>query len=408
MNSITVTASEHPLQGSVNLPLSKSISNRALIIAALSDGLVDHGPLSEAEDTVLLKKLLAQAADGSEQKLFCGNAGTVLRFLTAYLAIRPGKWVLDGDERMRQRPVGPLVDALQQLGADIKYEKEEGYPPLIIHGKELAGGRVQLNADISSQYTSALMMIAPMMRKGLQIQLRGGTVSLPYIYMTERMMSLAGASIKLDLPDIRVKSKAFTKSSLPAELDWSAAAAWYQVVSLSKKAKIFIPGLRENTLQGDQVMHKYFLLLGVETEFKPKGAFLSKSHWCGQACNFDLTGYPDLAPALIVTAAARGKKGHFMGLVNLRIKESDRMGAIATELEKAGVKCTIYQDELFFDPQILNITQPVETYNDHRIAMAFAPLAMLGRPVTINNPEVVRKSYPHFWEELKKVLRVEG
>ena len=407
MASIKLIAKTAHISGEVNLPLSKSISNRALIISAISGGLVHHGPLSDADDTVLLRKLLQQISEGKDHHINCGNAGTVFRFLTAYLAMTGGSWILDGDERMRHRPIGPLVDALLKLGAEIIYAGHKGYPPLKINGKPLTGKKVFVNSDTSSQFISALMMIAPVLPEGLIIELMEVPASISYIYLTAEMMTMTGVDVEQRFPSIHIPAGAYKKCTLPAEADWSSAAFWYELMALSKGGQLLLRGLKEGSFQGDSVLERYFRSFGVETSYQPEGALITKTRPLNTVINFDLISCPDLAPAMIVTAAALGFEGNFIELNSLRIKESDRLEAIKNELGKAGIKCTITEDSLSFLPQKMEVTQPVDTYNDHRIAMAFAPLAILGKPITVNDPEVVSKSYPGFWNELQKVLGVE-
>ncbi len=358
------------------------------------------------DDTVLLLKLLKQIKEAKNPNLNAGNAGTAYRFLTAYLAITPGKWTLDGDERMRERPIGPLVDALHDLGADIEYLEEEGYPPLQITGKMLNGGNVFMYAGTSSQYISALMMVAPLFILGLNICILNQVTSVPYIKMTASMMKAAGAEVEMNIPTIRISGN-YKAATLPSESDWSAAAFWYELLALSKDGELLLKGLKEKSLQGDSVLSRYFLSLGIETEFNDEGALIRKGFFFDAHSNFDLADYPDIVPVCAVTAAAKGNNGMFIGIAGLKYKETDRLQALAQELGKAGITCTVSDDEIIFKAQKMEISEPFETYNDHRMAMAFAPLAILGQPVTVNNPEVVSKSYPGYWEELKKVLSVE-
>lgn len=407
MKSVTLRPLTEKLVTDINLPLSKSISNRALIISALSRGSVDPGTLSSADDTKLMAELLFQSIEGKNNTLHAANSGTVFRFLTAYLSIQNGEWILDGDERMRQRPVAPLVNALKQLGVKISYLGKRGYPPLKITGSSLKGGDVSIASDISSQYISALMMIGPLMKNGLRIRLDSTPVSLPYIQMTESLMLKSGAKVVLDPPYIHISGSGYGTGILPHEADWSAATFWYELFCLSREKSMFLNGLQETRLQGDSVVLKYFRLLGVETDFRGGGAWLTKFIRPMANINAYLSDHPDLAPALIVATAARRKAGNFYGMGHLRHKESDRIHAIIAELNKTGIQFTVTEDSLTFEAQKMNISEAFDTYADHRMAMAFAPLAILGQPVTINNPEVVSKSYPDFWEELRKVLSVE-
>jgi 3-phosphoshikimate 1-carboxyvinyltransferase len=296
---------------------------------------------------------------------------------------------------------------LNSLGANILYTNKSGFPPLLIKSAFLKGGEVNVDASKSSQFVSALMMIGPAMKNGLQIQLDDDPASLPYIRMTEKLMLSSGAKVLLGNHTIMVNGTGYGHAILPNEADWSAAAFWYEIFALSREKNMFIDSLEEKSLQGDAMAERYFRMLGVETVFRGGGAWLSKFYWSGDVIRADLSYNPDLAPALIVATAARRKAGEFTGLKNLRYKESDRLHALLTELGKAGIACNSTSGSLSFEAQQMNITEPLNTYDDHRLAMAFAPLAFMGTPVTINDPDVVSKSYPGFWDEIQKVLSVE-
>ncbi len=412
MSSITIPPGPEDgmIQGRVELPLSKSISNRALMMHAISGGKVSTGPISQADDTRLLQKLLEQIAEGKDHELHAGNAGTVYRFLLPYLCNTPGEWTLDGDERMRERPIGPLVDALFQMNAEIDYLGKEGYPPLRIRGRKLQGGEVFIDTSLSSQFTSALMMIGPVLENPLKLGLYGSGVSIPYNYMTARLMRAAGIEVSIDLPYIEIPVGTFRAAELPHEADWSAAMPWYSVVALSRGGQLTIRGLDEESMQGDRVLADYGRLLHVDTEFRSNGVILKKDPYFNleRVANFDLSACPDLAPGLIVTAAAKGFAGEFIGLSTLKNKESDRLEALATELGKNGIKCRFTDDTFFLESSQMNIREPFNTYGDHRLAMAFAPLAMLGKPISIHTPEVVSKSYPGFWKDLEGLIKAQG
>lgn len=406
MRSLTITSPGRELHGYVSLPLSKSISNRSLIISWLSGGKVTTGDLSAAEDTILLQHLIRQIDEAEDNMIYSCNAGTVYRFLAAILAITPGDWLLDGDERMCQRPVAPLVDALRVLGAQIEYTNKEGFPPLSIKGKTLEGGMVRIRADVSSQFISALLMIGPLMNKGIEILLEGEIVSEPYLRLTTNMMRIAGIKLQMLKSLIMVRPGSYRPCTFQSEADWSAAASWYSVMALAENGSLMLKGLKQNSLQGDQMLASYFKMLGVITEYQEDGVHISKQKAISREVHFDLGSTPDLAPSIIVTAAALGYKGYFTGLKTLHIKESDRIVAIADELGRNGFKCSITPDTLTFSAQELLMKYPVETYDDHRIAMAFAPLAIMGHPVIILNPGVVMKSYPGFWDEMEKFFSV--
>jgi 3-phosphoshikimate 1-carboxyvinyltransferase len=403
MSAITIRADAGKVTGTVGLPLSKSISNRALIISALSRESVHPGELSSAEDTVMLKDILPRCATTDTCELDAGNAGTVFRFLTAYLAATPGEYLLEGHTRMHERPIAPLVDALHQLGAEIEYTGKRGFPPLRIRGKKLKGGKVSISPGLSSQFVSALMMIGPAMPGGLAITIESTPGSLPYIEMTAQMMLRAGAEINSGPHAIHISGSGYGNARLPSEADWSAAAFWYQLLALSCGESLLLEGLIQDSIQGDKRSVEYFRPLGIETSFTGEGALITKSADRVKYIHLNLKDCPDLAPPLILTAAASGIRGEFHGLEALRAKESDRLKALAAELEKAGVKCDVTSGSITFQPQKMTIPKAFDTYGDHRLAMAFAPLAILGSPVTIKDASAVNKSYPGYWKELKKI-----
>ncbi|NQT77184.1 MAG: 3-phosphoshikimate 1-carboxyvinyltransferase [Bacteroidetes bacterium] len=404
IKSIKIKAADRHIAGEVEIPLSKSISNRALMIHTLSGGRVKFKHLSDAADTVLMQKLLAQINEKKDFILDAKNSGTVFRFLTAYLAITEGQWLLKGNKRMLDRPVGPLVEALQRLGAEITYAGKAGFPPLHITGKQLEGGSIKVKAEPSSQFISAMMMIAPLLPSGLEIHLEGKAVSTPYLNMTAEMMKTAGINVDMQLPIIKIPGRDYGKCTLPEENDWSAAAFWYEAIALSEKGSIFLPGLKKHLLQGDSEVANIFRAFGVNTQYSDSGVLITKTGTEVKDIKVDLSQHPDLALPVIVTAAALGLNSVFTGLASLRIKESDRLAMLYTELEKTGVSCKMTNNSLSFSAQKMHISKAVSTYGDHRMAMAFAPLALLGDPVLINDPEVVSKSYPGFWKELQKVL----
>lgn len=407
MRSLTLTATVRNINGTVALPLSKSISNRALAISWLSHGQVNSGELSAADDTVLFSKLLKQVDEGRSRELHAANAGTVFRFLTAMLAVTPGEWILDGDQRMRKRPIGPLVDALRQLGAAIDYLGNTGYPPIRIRGEKLKGGRVTIAGNISSQFISSLLMIGPVMEKGIDVFVEGEIVSSPYLWLTMDMMKHAGISIR-ETPSFRVIGNPYKPTTLPSATDWSSASPWYALMALADKGSLILRGLEEKSRQADSALAEFFIMFGIESRWVDEGVLLTKRKIIKESVNFDLSLTPDIAPSIIVTAAALGYKGHFTGLKTLRIKESDRVDALSAELGKNGFICQTTADTLSFPAQELVISKAVDTYQDHRIAMAFAPLALLGKPLVINDPEVVKKSYPGFWEEMAKLVSIKN
>jgi 3-phosphoshikimate 1-carboxyvinyltransferase len=416
MKIVTVSIDKKALKGTVRLPAAKSISNRVLMIRALSGSDFPIGNLSEADDTVLLTALL-EKIDGYKRNKACeldtANAGTVMRFLTAWLSLRPGRWVLTGSDRMRERPIGILVEALNSLGADIEYLSKPGYPPLLIKGKTLKGGELTVDAGISSQYISALLMIAPELQGGLTIRYKNRPVSMPYINMTVRLMKIFGVRVEPGKNCMMVPESKYSAAPFEVESDWSSAAFWYEAAALSPDVKLELPGLIEKSLQGDSILPGIYANFGLSTRFTPGGVTITRDGRKAEGFYFDFTDHPDLAPAVITTCAALGIRGRFEGLSSLRIKETDRIAALKSEYEKLGVE--VESAEVTDMLQSIEIAphkkrgspKPVnplfETYGDHRMAMTFAPLALKFGPVRISNPDVVTKSYPGFWEELKGV-----
>ena len=411
---ITLSHLSHKLNCEIILPASKSISNRLLIINFLSGNKTHPSQLSEAADTRTMYDLLEKISrsDITEDPVILDvkNAGTVMRFLTALLSITPGNWLLTGSERMQQRPVKPLVDALLRLGATISYSNNEGYPPLLIQGNSnLNKHTVSISAGMSSQFISALMMIAPNLPQGLTIDLQGDIISSAYIAMTKALMERAGAGVEFEGNQVTVyiKKYALSESQNRIEPDWSAAAFWYQMVALSAEAEVVLRDLSDNSVQGDAVLPEIFSNLGVKSTFHGNGVTLTKS---GKqivhdfACDF--TNCPDLAQAVVVTCAALKINASLTGLKTLRIKETDRIQALQNELLKVGCLISAGEDTIFIKSGDCNIGTPdnfiaIETYDDHRMAMAFAPLALLLDKITICDPGVVSKSYPGFWNDMK-------
>ena len=390
------------LTGEVRVSPSKSESNRALLINALSGGKITLKNLSDAQDTVTMNMLLKK-----NRKVWdVIDAGTTMRFSTAYLAVKEEDRIITGSERMRERPIGPLVDALRQIGADIAYEEKEGYPPLKINKlTKQTATKISIPGNISSQYISALLMIAPTLPKGLQIELTSEVFSRPYIEMTLDLMKAFGVENTWSKNIIKIKKGEYEASEYTIEGDWSGASYWYSFVALSKdeKSSITIPKLRTYSSQGDRRIAEIMLQLGVTTEFEHQKIRLTKSEMSFEPINLDMRDCPDLAQTIMVVEAAKEKIVHFTGLESLKIKETDRIQAMKNELNKIGADLIEENSTWQLIPSlILPKEVKVETYEDHRMAMAFAPLCQL-MDVTIQEPGVVRKSYPGFWEELKKV-----
>jgi 3-phosphoshikimate 1-carboxyvinyltransferase len=381
----------------VILPPSKSLANRQLIIAALAGEPIRSDFPGQANDTQILKELLLQS--GSIYNT--GMAGTAFRFLTAYLSLKPGIHVLTGEERMLQRPIGPLVKVLNELGAKITFLEKDGYPPLQIEGGFLIGGKAEIPGDISSQYISALLMVAPLMQKGLELRILKPYYSEPYVDMTMMLMEKNGIEIEEIDEVYKIVPQQYRLSEIAIEPDWSAASYWYEMVALGVIESVILPGLSPYSLQGDSICAMYFEGLGVSSDYIEAGSILRKSGlpWSERA-RIDFQDCPDLAQTLVCTCAGMGMKGHFSGIKSLRIKETDRVAALVNELAKLGVTCITGDDFIEITEFGEVQSRTIETYNDHRMAMAFAPLAFKFGPLDIKNPEIVAKSYPGYWEDL--------
>ena len=401
------------LKGTIKLPASKSISNRILIIRDLCEHPFDITNLSGSDDTLILKNLLRKTNSRNKDpiKLDCGNAGTAFRFLTAFLANRPGIWELTGSARMKLRPVKILVDALTNLGANIQYKGQIGFPPLLIKGKTLKGGIVNIDATTSSQYISALLMIAPVFANGLELHLLGETTSLPYIEMTLQVIKKMGIDFEYRDNTIKIPPQKYLDRDFKVEADWSSAAYWYELAAFSHEADIFLHGLKKDSCQGDAALPKIYEHFGIKTQFGGKGARLTKKGKATEYFNFDFTNFPDLAQPVTVTCAGLNIPGKFIVPKNLRIKETDRINALQSELKKLGHKTERKEKEKHFVLSLPQTEKPItknnpvtiKTYDDHRMAMAFAPLCLLYPRLQIENPDVVSKSYPGFWKDLKRM-----
>ncbi len=396
--------------GAIHLTGSKSECNRALILNALSKGIVEINNISSAEDTQTLFHILEiqKLNTGSQlQTIDIGPAGTAMRFLTAYFAVTGKEIVLTGTERMKQRPIGLLVDALRDLGAKIDYTEKEGYPPLqFYNGFRQQKKHIRLQGDVSSQYITALLLIAPTLPLGLELEIVGELTSRPYVEMTLSMLKETGISYQWNGQTLVIEPQFFQPATLIVEPDWSAASYWYAIAALSENAEITLPYLKKNSLQGDSAIAEIMEHFGVSTEFAEDGIKLVKKATTTFTQNFfDLKDCPDLAQTVVVCAAALGLNATFTGLETLKIKETDRVKALQDELAKIGVQFTETTKNYHLDCSNLHFPDKVsvKTYEDHRMAMAFAPLALCVKQVEIEEPNVVGKSYPSFWEDLKKV-----
>lgn len=427
----------------INLPASKSISNRVLILSALCNDNTKHltlntkssnksvtdgiENLATCDDTKVVKNAFA---DGLPYEINIGAAGTAMRFMTAFLAQCDGEeHVITGTERMKHRPIKVLVEALRSIGASIEYVGEEGFPPLKIQGKRLKGGYLSVPGDISSQYISALLMIAPMLEEGLKLHLTGDICSRPYIDLTLSIMQDFGANAHWhDNDDIIIEPTGYKKRSYRVENDWSAASYWYEIFALLtargdtncntnsdynedfdlEENEVVIEGLMDSSRQGDSGIRYLFNLLGVKSVFESRNVIsdvtLKPAITRVAKLEYDFVNIPDMAQTFVVTCCALGIHFHFTGLASLKIKETDRIEALKVELRKVGYVIEDRNDsELIWNGETCEPSfAPIDTYEDHRMAMAFAPLALKYGKIEINNPEVVSKSYPDFWEDLQK------
>ena len=393
------------INAQIMLPASKSISNRALIINALANGTHPLENLSDCDDTQVMLRAL-QAQPGETIDIMA--AGTAMRFLTAYLSVTPGDRIITGTQRMKQRPIGILVDALRELGANIEYVEKEGFPPLRIQGTTLTKSHISLPGNISSQYISALLMIAPTLKNGLQVTLTGDIISRPYIDLTLQLMKDFGAQASwLNDHELKVEPQPYCSTPYYIEGDWSAASYWHEIVALSKDATITLPSLFRKSYQGDSKMADQFAQLGARTSYKENGITILKPKMVdiSQAIhvNLDFTNQPDLAQTFVVTCALQNITFRFTGLQTLKIKETDRIAALICEMKKLGYVLHEAEDSiLYWDGERCERSgEAIDTYEDHRMAMAFAPACLVMDNICINNPQVVSKSYPRYWDDLR-------
>jgi 3-phosphoshikimate 1-carboxyvinyltransferase len=391
------------LKGQINLPASKSISNRVLIIQALAQTPFKIENLSRADDTVIM----AKALERNDIITDVGPAGTAMRFLTAFYASRPGEKVITGSDRMKQRPISILVDALRELGANITYLEKEGYPPLHIEGRRLKGGIVKVAGNVSSQFITALMLIAPTLPRPLKIEIQGDPLSRPYILMTKSLMEECGAQVSFEKNSVIVQSGRYRSKSYTIEYDWSAASFWMSFAALSRNAKLLLKGLKEDSIQGDSATIEVFKNFGVISQFTEKGLLIEREKIIETKSEWNFRNHPDLVQPAAVTAA--GLKIPFLlkGLDNLRLKESDRISALEKELAKAGIKSMATSNSLMIDRNELQSECEIfDAHSDHRMVMSIAALSMCYPEIVIRDPMVVAKSYPSFWTELEKFVDV--
>lgn len=392
----------------IKLPASKSISNRALIIHALAGGTTPLTNLSDCDDTNVIINALRDMPDVIDIKA----GGTAMRFMAAYLSVTKGCHTITGTERMQHRPIGILVDALRYLGTEIEYIGEEGYPPLKITGGEHEGGHLEISGNVSSQYISALLMIGPVLKNGLELKLTDEIISRPYIDLTLWMMREFGAEAEWsDIDTITIKPKPYTSKKYIIESDWSAASYWYEILALSNdtEASIKLIGLMDGSKQGDSIARYIFSLLGIKTSFEtteegiPNTITLKKINHSVPRLDYDFLSSPDLAQTFVVCCACMNVPFVFTGLKSLKIKETNRIEALKKEMRKIGY---VIRDEdgasLSWDGERCAAEENpvIDTYEDHRMALAFAPASLKIQGLSINNPQVVTKSYPEFWNDI--------
>ena len=399
-----ISKPDSTLKGSIFLPASKSIANRALIIHALSYSPYPIRNLSDSDDTRVMKKVF----DSNTNYFDIGHAGTAMRFLTAFLSQIVGEWTLTGSDRMKQRPIGILVDALSKLGAKIEYLENDGFPPLKIYGSHLKGCVLELDGSVSSQYISALLMIAPTIEGGLTLRLKNKIMSRPYIEMTLKLMEQFAVQHVWKGNEIRIAEQPYKARPFSVEADWSGASYWYEMAVLADEVDLELTGLTTESLQGDAMIAKWFEELGIQTIATEKGSRLVKN-------GLPLPGFlqlnfienPDVAQTFAVLCVMKQIPFHFTGLETLKIKETNRIAALQDELAKFGAQLTEpAHGELKWDgtfPLKRQAAPEIETYHDHRMALAFAPACQTYGPVEILDPMVITKSYPGYWDDLKKV-----
>lgn len=407
--TITIQRPKSAFKGTILLPSSKSISNRALTINALTGRRgTPPGNVSDCDDTRVMMEWLQAMPDTID----IGAAGTAMRFSSALLATMDGTRVITGSERMRHRPIAILVNALRELGAEVEYAGEEGFPPLRITGhSNLPGGELHLPGNVSSQYISALLMIGPTLKYGLTLHLEGSVISRPYINMTLSMMRDFGAKAEWTNDNtITVAPSSYIPTDYDVENDWSASSYWYEMVALSSGYEVHLPLLFTKSDQGDSQVATIFEKIGVTTEYATDEegrpcVILRKSPCPLKRLDYDFINQPDLAQTLVVTCCMMGLPFRFTGLQSLRIKETDRIAALEQEMAKLGYHITDSDDSVMeWDgtKTDVNTPKPIDTYDDHRMAMAFAPCALVLGQIDINNPQVVSKSYPRYWDDLRQ------
>lgn len=395
----------------IQLPASKSESNRALMIAAYGGFSPDFQNLSDSTDTLVLADAMRKIQQ-NKAVINIADCGTAARFLTTFLACRKGEWILTGSERMRQRPIAPLVNCLRRLGVDIQYIEKEGCLPLRIVGKPISGGKVAVEMHQSSQFASSLLMAAPMWSQGLEMELLGELSSLPYLEMTLAMMRHFGADVERNGRTIVVRPKPYQSKSFTVSADWSAVSYWYEMAAFSEACEIKLRGLSLPSPQGDAVIVDWMKLLGVGTFVENDAIVLRTIPFEKRLLHFDFSAHPDLFPTMAATCAGLQIEAKFSGISNLNVKESDRLRSMKNELIKIGVEMNKISDESVLIMPCSHLpsfdsSQPLlfSAHNDHRVVMSLAPLALRIGAICFDDMDVVQKSYPHFWSDVSFVLK---
>lgn len=408
---IRLVAPRQPIRAAVRIEGSKSISNRLLILQQVLNQHFFLDNLSGSDDTLLLQRAITQLSASDGGTIDIGDAGSDMRFLTALLSVKKGNWHLTGSKRMQQRPIGELVDALRLLGADIRYAGRENYPPLKINGQQLAGSVIGIQAGVSSQFVTALLLIAPAFKNGLELQLIGDIVSRPYIDMTVELLRQCGLQVEDDgkstLRVLPAPTHLQPPTAFQIESDWSSASYWYSICALAPGSEIQLSNYQAKSVQADAILPELYRAFGVETTFRDNTVVITSS--AARVTEFvsDFSRCPDIAQTVAVTCCGLGIAARLTGLSTLRIKETDRISALRQELQKLGAEVESSDSVLAFSANrsfvdgMATAAAPVSVYGDHRMAMSFAPLSLRCPELMISDPEVVRKSYPAFWSDLK-------
>ncbi|MBN8694763.1 MAG: 3-phosphoshikimate 1-carboxyvinyltransferase [Bacteroidetes bacterium] len=403
---IKISTPNKSINTEIHISGSKSLSNRLLMVRAISGLDLHFKNLSDSDDTITMAKELGLVKGKTSSVIDVGHAGTDMRFLSAYLSGKIGDWTLTGSERMQQRPIGELVNTLRKLGANITYLNKEGFPPLKIVGSKLNGGAIEIDGSVSSQFITALLLIAPTLESGLTLQIKNESVSKPYIKMTIEVMNQFGVAVEQIGNVIKVPSAHYKKDGLDyyVESDWSSASYWYSFVALADEAKVTLRNFNKSSFQSDSIVQSLYEKLGVKTHWDATGITLTKQASSISELQYDFLDCPDIAQTVAATCVGLGLKAHLTGLQTLRIKETDRIAAMKAELERFGAAVEMTDSSIKINPNAspLTPTDEIKTYHDHRMAMSIAPLVMKCNTLTFDDEDVVNKSYAAFWDDLQE------